>query len=80
MILFLEIGQSLGLCLIVCVRLIFFVRLCIRFVGLFQDNVASSSRSNVRFFFTEMGYPPPLVDRVIEENGIWTSTLFCNVC
>lgn len=38
--------------------------------GLFQDNVASSSRSYLRSFFTEMGYSPSLVNRVIEENGI----------
>jgi len=37
---------------------------------LFQDNVASSSRSYLRSFFTEMGYSPSLVNRVIEENGI----------
>lgn len=34
------------------------------------DNVASSSRSYLRSFFTEMGYSPSLVNRVIEENGI----------
>ncbi|KAG5237157.1 DNA (cytosine-5)-methyltransferase DRM [Salix suchowensis] len=34
-----------------------------------EDNVASSSRSYLRSFFTEMGYSPSLVDRVIEENG-----------
>lgn len=33
------------------------------------DNVASSSRSYLRSFFTEMGYSPSLVNRVIEENG-----------
>ncbi|KAF9674326.1 hypothetical protein SADUNF_Sadunf10G0115700 [Salix dunnii] len=33
------------------------------------DNVASSSRSYLKSFFTEMGYSPSLVDRVIEENG-----------
>ncbi|WCJ23229.1 DNA (cytosine-5)-methyltransferase DRM2 [Euphorbia peplus] len=33
------------------------------------DNVASSSRSNVRVFLTGMGFSPSLVDKVIEENG-----------
>ncbi|XP_065863897.1 probable inactive DNA (cytosine-5)-methyltransferase DRM3 isoform X2 [Euphorbia lathyris] len=35
----------------------------------FGDNVASSSRSNVKVFLTGMGFSPSLVDKVIEENG-----------
>ncbi|KAJ8767389.1 hypothetical protein K2173_017433 [Erythroxylum novogranatense] len=35
----------------------------------FADNGASSSRSNLRSFFTEMGYSASLVDKVIKENG-----------
>lgn len=33
------------------------------------DNVASSSSSRVRSSFIEMGFPPSLVDKAIEENG-----------
>lgn len=37
---------------------------------LVQDNAASSSGSNLRSFFTGMGFLPSLVDKVIEENGM----------
>lgn len=33
------------------------------------DNVASSSGSNIRSFFIDMGFLPSLVDRVVEEKG-----------
>lgn len=41
----------------------------------FQDNVASSSGSNLRSSFIGMGFLPALVDKVIEEKG----TLFLRI-
>ncbi|KAL3505574.1 hypothetical protein ACH5RR_030956 [Cinchona calisaya] len=39
------------------------------FSGIMANNVASSSRSNVRASFIGMGFAPFLVDRAIRENG-----------